>query len=165
MNPGSGLSQCEAEKCAAGRTSPEQSGEPPPETFAEQSKEAAAELSQSKVEKCAARRLSRNKVRKCARPALFQSKAKKRRRAEKTAAGQKTENFFSFFRGSYAHVSAEGPLLFSQKKPLTFPPGGVMNVLAGRETAQKAQTGSGGKSRRRAKGAFFHENPNLRHRD
>jgi len=44
---------------------------------------------------------------------------------------------------------------FSEKKPLTFSPGGVMDVSAGRETAQKRQPGTraGGKSRRRKKGA------------
>ena len=31
---------------------------------------------------------------------------------------------------------------FSEKKPLTFRPGGVMDVSAGRETAQKAQPGT-----------------------
>jgi hypothetical protein len=31
---------------------------------------------------------------------------------------------------------------FSEKKPLTFSPGGVMDVSAGRETAQKRQPGT-----------------------
>jgi hypothetical protein len=35
---------------------------------------------------------------------------------------------------------------FSQKKPLTFRPGRVMDVRAGRETAQKAQPGRAGKA-------------------
>ena len=40
----------------------------------------------------------------------------------------------------------EGRASFSEKKKLTFRPAGVMNVLAGREAAQKAQTVQAGKA-------------------
>ena len=67
---------------------------------------------------------------------------------------KKSRVFSVFFRrASRMYKEAGGS--FSEKKPLTFSPGGVMDVSAGRETAQKRQLGTraGGKSRRRKKGA------------
>ena len=55
---------------------------------------------------------------------------------------------------------------FSEKKPLTFSPGGVMDVSAGRETAQKAQPGTrvGREKPPPEERSPPHENPNLRNR-
>ena len=81
------------------------------------------------------------------------------RRAGFRAAGvpgrAKKNRVFSVFFGRASRMYKEAAGSFSEKKPLTFSPGGVMDVSAGRETAQKRQPGTraGGKSRRRKKGA------------
>ena len=68
------------------------------------------------------------------------------RRAGFRAAGvpgrAKKNRVFSVFFGRASRMYKEAAGSFSEKKPLTFRPGRVMDVSAGRETAQKAQPGT-----------------------
>ena len=68
------------------------------------------------------------------------------RRAGFRAAGvpgrAKKNRVFSVFFRRASRMYKEAGGSFSEKKPLTFSPGGVMDVSAGRETAQKAQPGT-----------------------
>ena len=54
---------------------------------------------------------------------------------------RKKPGFPKLFFGLHAHMYKEARPPFSEKKSLTFSPGGVMNVLAGRKAAQKAHPG------------------------
>ena len=56
-------------------------------------------------------------------------------------AGEKNR-VFSVFSRRASRMYKEAAGSFPRKKPLTFSPGGVMDVSAGRETAQKAQPGT-----------------------
>jgi len=112
-------------------------------TFAEQSRKVLCPggLSQSAVRNTyRVGGLSHSEAEKCARAGF--------RRVGFRAAGvlgraKKNPVFFLFFRRpSRMYKEARPP--FSEKKGLTFRPGGVMDVSAGRGTAQKRQPGDPG---------------------
>ena len=79
-------------------------------------------------------------------------------------ARRKKTGFFSAFFPGLTRMYKEARPSFSEKKKLTFRPAGVIDVRAGRETAQKAHPG-GREKPPPGERSTPHENPDLRHRD
>lgn len=129
---------------------------PPPDFFTAKRRSAAARTSQTKVGKSCARvdfsrakrrsvppaGLSQSKVGKCARRRFRAAGRCARPAAKNRPPGEKKPGFFP----APTRMYKEARPPFSQKKPLTFRPGRVMDVRAGRETAQKAQPGRAGEA-------------------
>lgn len=116
--PARRLRQSKVEKCAARRTSSRQSGEAPSaRTSPEQSRKVCPAAVPGGGSVCPPGR-------------------------QKPPARRKKPGFFP----APTRMYKEARPPFSQKKPLTFRPGRVMDVRAGLETAQKAQPGRAGEA-------------------